>query len=79
MSTDYIIRSQEAAPRSVLGQMLTVKQAAAYLGISPAALYQRLASGTAPKHYKPRQPGAVQGGRRAGMEGGPDMSRCPTP
>lgn len=51
-SYGYVERTQRDRPRSVLGQMLTVKQAAEVLGISTGALYQRIANGTAPKHYR---------------------------
>lgn len=52
MSVGYIERTQRERPRSLLGQMMTVKQAAEYLGITSGALYQRICDGKAPKHYR---------------------------
>lgn len=43
---------QQRSPGSVLGQMLTVKQAANYLGLTTNALQRRIKSGTGPTPYR---------------------------
>jgi excisionase family DNA binding protein len=48
----YVERHQTANPGSLLGQMLTVRQAAVRMGITEGALRQRLLSGTAPAHHR---------------------------
>jgi len=49
---NFLERAQQRSPGSILGQMLTVKQAAQYLGISTNALQRRIKNGTGPTHYK---------------------------
>lgn len=51
-SCSYLERQQHRSPRSILGQMLTVRQAAACLGITPKALQQRIQNGIAPTHHR---------------------------
>jgi predicted DNA-binding transcriptional regulator AlpA len=45
-------RARAAAPNSLLAGMLTVDEAAAYLGLSTASLYGYRQSGNGPKSYK---------------------------
>ncbi len=49
---NFLERAQQRSPGSILGQMLTVKQAAQYLGITTATLQRRIKSGSGPTHYK---------------------------
>lgn len=49
---NFLERAQQRAPGSILGQMLTVKQAAQYLGITTRALQRQMRNGTAPAHHK---------------------------
>ena len=49
---NFVERAQQRSPGSILGQMLTAKQAAQYLGITASALQRRIKSGNGPKHYK---------------------------
>lgn len=49
---NFLERAQQRSPGSVLGQMLTVRQAAQLLGITPATLQRRIKTGTGPAHYK---------------------------
>jgi excisionase family DNA binding protein len=49
---NFLERAQQRSPGSILGQMLTVKQAAQYLGITPNALQRQIKNGIGPTHYK---------------------------
>lgn len=49
---NFLERAQQRSPGSILGQMLTVKQAAQLLGITPATLQRRIKTGAGPAHYK---------------------------
>lgn len=49
---NFLERTQQRSPGSILGQMLTAKQAAQYLGITTNALQRRIKSGNGPTHYK---------------------------
>ena len=49
---NFLECAQQRSPGSILGQMLTVKQAAHYLGLSTNALQRRIKSGTGPTPYR---------------------------
>lgn len=49
---NFLERAQQRSPGSILGQMLTVKQAANYLGLTTNALQRRIKSGTGPTPYR---------------------------
>lgn len=49
---NFLERAQQRSPGSILGQMLTVKQAAQYLGITTTTLQRRIKTGSGPTHYK---------------------------
>ena len=49
---NFLECAQQRSPGSILGQMLTVKQAAQQLGITTNALQRRIKNGTAPTHYR---------------------------
>ena len=49
---NFLERAQQRTPGSILGQMLTVKQAAQYLGITANGLQRRIKNGTGPNHYR---------------------------
>lgn len=48
----YVERQQSLNPGSLLGRMLTVRQAAVRMGLTEGALRQRIASGTAPAYHR---------------------------
>ncbi len=49
---NFLERAQQRNPGSVVGQMLTVKQAARELGITMQALRRQVKAGTGPAHHR---------------------------
>lgn len=49
---NHVEQMQRHSPGSILGQMLTTKQAAAHLRISTKTLYRHMGDGTAPSHFR---------------------------
>ena len=49
---NHVERMQRHNPGCILGQMLTLKQTAAYLHITTRTLYRHMNDGTGPGHFR---------------------------